>query len=83
MARECGRRVHKVRIDQVALSTIVPHRGQLTIGKKWTVGEDKTHDERYKYKRNCQSNEDRTHPGNPPGHALIVPAPTEPEDADH
>ena len=83
MARERGRRVHEVRVYQVALSISAPYPCQLT-RKEWTVGEkNKTHDERYEHKRDCQPDEDRAKSGNPPGHAFVVPAPAEPKDADH
>lgn len=83
MARERGRRVHEVRVYQVALSTSAPHPREL-MRREWTVGKKKkTHDEGYEYKRDCQPDEDRAQSGNPPGHGFVVPAPAEPKDADH
>ena len=42
-----------------------------------------THDEGDEYERDGEPDEDRAQPGYPPGHALVVPAPAEPEDAYH
>jgi hypothetical protein len=42
-----------------------------------------SHDEGDEYESDFQPDKDRAQPGNPPGHTLVVPAPAEPEDADH